>query len=200
MPLPAAIPAAGAFLAENPFIAAILANLGTSLLGNLFGQETPYEKAVGQQLGVGQTLIPQLQQAAAGMPTRATEAIQQQVRQQTTAAQQSYAAGATARGGGGTPVAAQQGRFRAAEAQALTQQLGQAQQGALGALTGIYGAGVQGAGMIEMRESQARRDFLGGLMDYLAWYRSNKNDDQAQRLQTVLHSKLGLTPSQRLNQ
>jgi len=177
MPVPA-LAAAGSWLAQHPIVAQLLLDKGYDVYKGLMGgKASPYEQAATQQLGIGKSLIPQLQAAAQGMPTAATRNIQKQLRQQTTSAQQSYAAAATARGGGGTPVAAQQARFRAAETQALGQQLGAAQQVAQTQLTGIYSGGMQAVGALEQRELQAKGQVLGALGDYLAYYREGQRDE-----------------------
>ena len=192
MPVPAALAGIGAFLAENPWAAAIIANIGMNIGGSIFGQTSPYEQAVQQQAQIGKSLIPQLQRQAAGLPTAASQAIMRQVRQNTTAAQQSYAAGATARGGGGTPVAAQQSRFRAAETQTLGNVLGQQQMQAQQQLASLYGTGLQMQGTLEQQEAAAQQQVMRTLMRFLQRYRENPDDPMYKEMyESVVKPKLG---------
>ena len=192
MPLPA-LAAAGAWLGANPLAGAALANLGYSMYQGLFGGQSELERLAQQQTGVGQTLIPQLQQAAAGQPTAATRAQMGQLRQQATKMGQSYAASAQSRGvAGTTPSAAQQGRIQAAELQGQANILGQAQVAATQQLAGIYGQGVATQIQADQIKRQAKTDFLEGIGTFMGWYNQNRNDPQAQRMYKLVEEEASL--------
>lgn len=190
MPIQAILP----FLANNPLAAAVAGQLATSVLGGLFGGESPFEQATGQFLQAGQDLIPQLQRQAAGLPTAATRAQMGQLQQQATRAGQSFAASAQRQGIGGgrtTPGRAQQGRVQAAQLQAQGNILGQAQLTAQQQLLGIGSQGLRAQAGIEQGELAGKQQFLGGIADFMAWYRQNKNDQLTSDMFELLRS---LTP------
>ena len=183
MPWPVALAAAGTLLAENPLLAAGATNLGYSLFQGLFGGQSELEQLAAQQTGIGQTLIPQLQQAAAGQPTAATQAQMGQLRQESRRMGQSYAASAQGRGvAGTTPSAAQQGRFQAAEIQGRAGIMGQSQLFAQQQLAQIYGQGAQTQFQAEQLKRQAKLDFTEGIGQFMGWYRQNQQDEQTQRM------------------
>ena len=135
--------------------------------------------ALQQQVGIGQTLIPQLQAQAAGQPTAATQAQMGQLSQEVNRLQQSYGASAT-RGGMGGPVGdgglptasrAQQGRYQVGKVQAMGGIMGQSMISAQQQLGGLYGQGMQAQGGLELEQRQARGKFLD---DFGAIYAANK--------------------------
>ena len=172
-----AIGAVTGFLTANPILAMIAAELGTQVLGRLFGGTSPFEQAAGQQLGATGALLPQLQRQAAGLPTAATAGQMRQIGQAQTRAQQSYAASAQRAGiAGTTPARAQQGRLQAAGVEAMGGILGQAQLTAQQQLIGLRGQAMTAQQQIEMQELQARQQFMSGLGAFMAMYRQNKGN------------------------
>jgi len=161
---------------------------GSAAIGKLMDiieGPSPYEQLVQQQLGVGKTLIPQLQAQAAGRPTAATRAQMGQLSQEVNRLQQSYGASAT-RGGMGGPVGrgglptatvAQQGRYQASKLQGMANIMGQSQIAAQQQLGGIYGAGVQAQGLLELQERQNRNEFISSFGDA---YSANKLEPKLQ--------------------
>lgn len=162
-------------LTGNPIISAILMSVGsqaaTSLLGSLFGGQSPAEAAALQSTEAGRQLIPQLQAQARGEPTAATEAQQRQLQQATTRMQQSYAASARRSGlgaptlGGGQPTVtrAQQGRFQEARLGAMGDIMARSQVAAQQQLGGMYAQGLQTQRQIEMQESAARGEAISNI-------------------------------------
>jgi len=156
----------------------------SKLMGMIEGP-SPYEQAAQQQVGIGKTLIPQLQAQAAGQPTAATQAQMGQLSQEVNRLQQSYGASAT-RGGMGGPVGAgglptasraQQGRYQAGKVQAMGGIMGQSMTNAQQQLGGFYSQGMQMQGALEMEQRQARSQALSDLGDM---YSSNKLEPELQ--------------------
>ena len=194
MPLPA-LAAIGTFAAENPLLASLLASIGYNMFGQLTGS-SPAEQAAQQQIGIGKTLIPQLQAQAMGQPTMATEMQMRQIKQQGTRMGQSYAASAQRQGiPGTTPARAQQGRMQVATAGAMGDILGQAQQSAQAQLGGLYAGGVSAQQLMEQQKAANKQAFMGGLGEFMGWYRENKADAQAQRVLDMAMVLLGLKPT-----
>ena len=156
----------------------------SKLMGMIEGP-SPYEQAAQQQLGIGKTLIPQLQAQAAGQPTAATQAQMGQLSQEVNRLQQSYGASATRGGmggpvgGGGLPTAsrAQQGRYQASKVQAMGGIMGQSMTSAQQQLGGFYSQGMQMQGTLEMEQRQARSQALSDIGDL---YAENKLDPELQ--------------------
>jgi hypothetical protein len=177
-----AIPAALAFLADNPLIASQLAGVGYGIISRLTGSETPLRETAAQQVAVGEQLIPQLQAQAKGQPTVATRAQMAQLQQQANRAQQSYGASARRQGiSGTTPARAQQGRIQAAQQQALGNLLGQSQLAAQQGLMSIYSQGTANQLAAEEFEYQREQDFGKGFARSMSWYREQK-DPEAQEM------------------
>lgn len=161
---------------------------GSAAIGKLMDMiegPSPYEQAVQQQLAVGKTLIPQLQAQARGEQTAATRAQMGQLSQEVNRLQQSYGASAT-RGGMGGPVGrgglptatrAQQGRYQASKVQGMANIMGQSQIAAQQQLGGIYGAGMQAQGLLELQERQNRNEFISSFGDA---YSANKLEPELQ--------------------
>lgn len=161
---------------------------GSAAIGKLMDMiegPSPYEQAVQQQLAVGKTLIPQLQAQAAGRPTAATRAQMGQLGQEVNRLQQSYGASAT-RGGMGGPVGrgglptatrAQQGRMQASKIQGMANIMGQSQTSAQQQLTGIYGAGMQAQGLLELEQRRSRNEMISSFGDA---YSANKLEPELQ--------------------
>ena len=167
-------------------------DLVQKLAGGLFGP-SPMEQATTQQLAIGRQLIPQLQAQAQGQPTLATQNAQRQLRQMTTRAQQAYGGTALRRGvGQTTPSAVQQQRFRQAETQAMGNIMAQSQIAAQQQLQQLYGQGLASQQQLEMQRQQNRAQFMSWLGEFMAYYRQNKNDPQAQELLQELLRLTGL--------
>jgi hypothetical protein len=156
----------------DPITQAILAQVGGQIVGSLFESisgPSAGEQAIGQQLGIGQTLIPQLQAQAAGRPTAATQAQMGQLRQQGTRMQQSYAASAQRQGiAGTTPARAQQGRLQAATLQGMAGVLGQAQVSAQQQLGGLYGQGLSYQRQVEAQRAGGQQQLAGSIASIMA--------------------------------
>lgn len=181
----------GAFASAHPILAAILAAQGLdvvqNLAGGLFGGPSPMEQAAAQQMAIGKQLIPQLQAQAAGQPTAATRAQQQQLRQMTTRAQQAYGGSALRRGvGQTTPSAVQQQRFRQAETQAMGGIMGQSQLAAQQQLQGLYTGGLGMQQQLEAQAAQNRQQFMSGLANFMAMYQADKQDPEYQEILDII--------------
>jgi hypothetical protein len=187
----------------DPITQAILAQVGGQIVGSLFESisgPSAVEQAIGQQLGIGQTLIPQLQAQAAGRPTAATQAQMGQLRQQGTRMQQSYAASAQRQGiAGTTPARAQQGRLQAATLQGMAGVLGQAQVSAQQQLGGLYGQGLSYQRQVEAQRAGGQQQLAGSIASIMAnreQLRSLELESEADKeqwmwLQNILKSLVG---------
>ena len=172
----------------GPILASVATEVGYNMLSGLLGGNSPYASATQQQLAIGNTLIPQLQRQAAGLPTMATRAQMRQLNSQITRAQQSYAASARRQGlaqyGLTTPARAQQSRLRAAGIEAQANLLGNAQQTAQQLLTGLYGQGYAGQAALEAQQAAQREKQISGIGAYLGRfmqaYKQNSEDPRWQ--------------------
>jgi len=178
---------------------------GAAAIGKLMDMiegPSPYEQAAEQQVGIGRTLIPQLQAQAAGQPTAATQAQMGQLSQEVNRLQQSYGASAT-RGGMGGPVGrgglptatrAQQGRQQVGKVQAMGGIMGQSQISAQQQLGGLYGQGMQMQGSLEMEQRTARNNMISSFGDAYSANKLepelqnslNKSNDMLARLSTAI--------------
>lgn len=194
--------AAGSIL-SSPIVQAILGSIGGNILGSLFGDSgTGFEEATAQRLGIGQTLIPQLQQEAAGLPSIATQAQQAQAGAAINRLQQSFAASATRAGMGGpvgrgglpTATRAQQGRLQAAGLSAKLQIAGQGQRFAQQQLAQLYGGAAPFAERIDIQRRQAMRQGLSDIGSIIGQYRADRDagsvDSRYQELIDMLFSTI----------
>jgi len=182
-----------AFLGANPLISAMSGIEAALGIRDLL-TESPADRAAKMQMGVMQQLIPQLQAAARGEPTAATQAQMGQLRQQATRMGQSYAASAQRSGiAGTTPSRAQQGRLQAGQLQAQGDILGRAQQAATQQLLGMGAQGLQAQQQQEAVRFSKKQALLGDLGDFMAWYKQNQRDEQADRFKTALFNWLGIS-------
>lgn len=154
--------AVGSMIAQT--IAAELISRGMS---KLFDEQSPYEQQLGQQMGIGQQLLPQLQAQAAGRPSIASRAQEQRITQLQGRAQQSYAASARSQAGGlgvgATPARAQQGRLQAAGMQAQVAGMGALQQSAQAQLGGMYQQAMPLAQQGDIAAQASHVDMVGAL-------------------------------------
>lgn len=178
----------------GPITSAILAQVGTALVGEVIGHfsgPSPAEQAVGQQLGIGGQLIPQLQAQAAGQWTPASQAIEQRLEQEVTRGQQSYAASARRQGIGGTvPARAQLGRMRAAKVPALAGLLGQQQAMAQQQLGGLYTGATQQARQMEMQSKALQRGLSQDIGVIMAGFEERKARGEMDERMQGLEDKL----------
>lgn len=193
MPIPA-LAAIGPWMANNPLWAGVISNLGYDLLQKIFPwPKSPYEQMATQQMGIGRTLIPQLQRQAAGLPTEATRAQMQQLKSESNRMRQSYGQSARAAGLVGTsqttPARAQQGRLQAAQLQVYGSLLGQAQQSAQQQLGGLYESGIAAQREIELLKQQKKAEFLSTLGDFMKYYKTNKQDPLVQEMYEFLRNQ-----------
>ena len=164
----------GAF-AASPFGMLILSQIGMPLLGKLFGGQSATDKALSQQTAIGKTLIPQLQQQAAGGQTAATKAQGNMLNQQVQKAMQSQAASASRSMPGGsssfmqtTPARAAQGRLQGSRIEGMANIMGQSQMNAQNQLSALYQGGVATQAQQETSNLQARSqvgEWLGQIMN-----------------------------------
>ncbi len=164
---------------SNPIMQVILPQLAAPIISRLFGSSSPYENLVKQQAGAMKTLMPQLQNQAAGMPTAATQAQMNQLSQEMNRMQQAYSASASRQGiTGTTPARAQQGRLQGAKVQAMGNILGNAQTSAQQTLAGLAGSGMEQLGMLDIREEQSRQGFYNDLAEAMKAYSQIKENKE----------------------
>lgn len=136
----------------NPLLSALVASVGTELLGGLFGnKQSPYERNVAG-------LITNLQKQAAGMPTPATKMQGNLLNREVNRAMQSTAASATRampsgnQAGQTAPARVAQNRLQAARIEGLANIMGQSSINAQNQLAQSYGM----QGELEAREAQSK--------------------------------------------
>lgn len=152
--------------AGSPLGMLMLGQMGVGLLGKLFGG--------GQQpTDIGKTLIPQLQQQAAGMPTAATKAQGNYLNNQIKSAMQSTAASASrsmpssSQFAQASPARAAQNRLQGARIEGMANIMGQSQMNAQNQLAGLYQGNQQMLYQKDMANAQSRNNvgaMLGQLM------------------------------------
>jgi len=195
-------------LATDPVWGSLMASMGTGLVNKFLGLggAAPYEQANQARLDAAQSMLPELQRAASGLPTAGSDALMRQVRREGTAMQQSMAAsarGAGMLGGtpqGGTMFRAQSDRIHAAQTEAMAQRLGQHQDQAQALLLGQLQPGIEAGNMFANQDMQDEMATMGSLGRLGRKYAENPNDDVVNRFISVLQ-KLGvgeaLTPGAR---
>jgi len=171
-------------LLTDPIWGALIAELGTGAVNRFlgFGGPSPEEQANQQRLQAAQSVFPDLQRAAAGLPTAGSNAITRQVRREGTSFQQSAAAsarGAGQLGGapqGGSIFRAQSERIQAGQQEALAQRLGQHQQSAQQLLLGQLQPAIQ-TGNQFARQDLEDEGFVKGALGRLGRkFADNPND------------------------
>ena len=187
MPLPAVIGGLSAF-AQTPLGQMIMSQLATSVFGNLFGGgSSPYDQAAQQQMGIGKTLIPQLQQQAAGMPTAATRAQGNYLNQQVTRNMQSTAASASRAMPSGrqygqtAPARAAQNRLQGARIEGMANIMGQSQMNAQNQLSQLYQGGMASQAGVETANLAARTRVgqqIGQIMALMGDGQANEQDTE----------------------
>ena len=192
------IPAIFAQLAADPVWGALMSELGLGAISGLLGGggEAPFERASAAQLRAGESVLPGMQRAAAGLPTAAGRAITRQVQREGTAMQQSLAASSRRAGhlgapSGTSPFRAQSERVQVGQQEALTQRLGQHQLGARQALlSGLQPAIQTQAGFYQ--QGLQNEKFVKGALGRLGRsMKENPEDDQLNRLIAVLERMAG---------
>lgn len=181
----------GAF-AGSPFGMLLLSQLATPLLGRIFGGASATDKALQQQVDIGKTLIPQLQQQAAGGQTPATKAQSAYLNQQINRNMQSQAASASrsmpSRGqfAQTTPGRAAQGRLQAARLEGLAGIMGQSQLAAQQQLASLYQGGMAQQAQQEQTNLQARAQVGTWLGQLAAMQKSGSLDNTDMELYNSL--------------
>lgn len=186
-------------LATDPVWGSLLAQMGTGLVNRFLGLggQAPYEEANQARLQAGMSALPELQRAAAGLPTASSDALMRQVRREGTAMQQSMAASARGSGMlGGTPQGgpiyrAQSERIQAANQEALAQRLGQHQMQAQQTLMGQLQPAIQYGNLFANQDLQDEVSVKGSLGRLGRKFAENPNDQLVQRFIKVL-AKLGM--------
>ena len=149
-------------LMGNPLAGILFTQLGTALMGKLLGGSSPSEQNIAQMAGIGRTLIPQLQQQAAGMPTAATKAQGNYLNQEVSRAMQASGASASrampgSRQYGQTaPARVAQNRLQGSRIEGMANIMGASQLQAQQQLQQLFGAGVGAQQQLEASEAGAR--------------------------------------------
>lgn len=163
----------------NPLMQMFLAQLGGEALSRFMpGGQSPYEKAVGQQVQYGQRIMPELYSQAMGKPSAATQQAYRNLSSEANRLQQSYA-GSMQRANPTmrepvTPVREQQARFGEAKLKGYADILSQGQTNSQNALLDMYGQGLRGQQGIEMQQRADKQAALGGLSGLLGEYKKYK--------------------------
>lgn len=186
----------GAF-AASPLGMMLISSVGMPLLGKLFGGETATDKALQQQVNIGQSLIPQLQQQAAGMPTATTRAQSNYLNQQINRAMQSQAGSASRAMPSGrqfaqtSPARSAQGRLQGARIQGMADIMGQSQLSAQQQLASLYQGGMATQAQMQQANLQSRSNvgnFIGQLM---SMRNSGQLDATDQKIYNEIMSAIG---------
>lgn len=194
----------------DPLTAQILMQIGMQIADKIPGGEgvmglfedqggSSAERALQQQVGIGQQLIPELQRQAAGGTTPGLMASERRLQEEATRAGQTYAASARRRGVAGTiPATAQQGRIQAGMIRGLADLRGSAAQSAQQQLAGFYaGAPMQLASLEAAKGQQQRQMFedIGTVMGYWQSRGDREADDEytdmMERFMALLESTYG---------
>lgn len=186
----------------DPITLATLVSIGLKLserVGGMFEGPSAAERALEQQVGIGQQLIPELQRQAGGGTTPALQASERRLQEEATRAGQTYAASARRRGVAGTiPATAQQGRIQAGMIRGLADIRGSAAQSAQQQLAGLYrGAPMQLAGLEAARGEEQRGMYedIGRIMGYYQSRGEREDDpegtDIVERFLALLESMYG---------
>lgn len=170
----------------DPLMQMFLAQVGGETLARFMpGGQSPYEKAVGQQVQYGQRIMPELYSQAMGKPSAATQQAYRNLSAEANRLQQSYA-GSMQRANPTmrepvTPVREQQARFGEAKLKGYADILSQGQTNAQNALLDMYGQGLRGQQGIEMLQREDRRSanaFLSGLVSEYKVYKQGLAGNQ----------------------
>ena len=144
----------------SPLLQMIFAQEGAKLLGNIFGgKDTQLQKSIGQNIQLGQQLMPSLYAQAMGQPSLATQNAVRNLGQQINQSQQAYSASMQKANPGmvspATPVRQGQKTFQDARIRGAADIYSQAQNNAQNQLMAMY----QGSLPYQQQaESAARQD------------------------------------------
>lgn len=182
-------------MAASPLWGPLMAMGGTSLLERFLSPQTAYEKASGQMMQAGMSILPELQRQAAGLPTAVSKNIIRQVRQAGTRQQQAYATSARRGGmlgqlpGGSTPYRVQQGRIQGDIRQVMGQRLSEAQLAAQGQLAGFAQGGMRAAERQGIYREESGAIMMRSLGRWMQQYSANKGNPRYERaMQIILES------------
>jgi hypothetical protein len=165
-----------------------MAIAGGKLISGIFGGESDYEKAAKQQIQAGLGVLPELQRAAAGLPTASSRNIMAQVRQEGTRQRQGYATAARRAGtlgqlpGGSQPFRSESARQQDANRAIMTQRLGQYQAQAAQTLAGQITPGLQAGQRQEALREQEEGMTMVALARFMQYASGNQGDPQTQEL------------------
>lgn len=183
-------------LASHPLWGPILASFGTNLASKFLSPETAYEKGAQQQMQAGLSVLPELQRAAAGLPTAASKGIIRQVRQEGTRQQQAYATSARKAGmlggvpGGSTPYRAEQGRIQSDVRQIMGQRLGTAQLAAQQQLSSMISPGIAATERQGIYREASETESMSALARWLQHYNTNKENPQYQEFMDLIKQSI----------
>ena len=186
-----------AAFAGSPLGMLLISQAAMPLLGKLFGGKSATDKALEQQLGIGKSLIPQLQQQAAGMPTAVTRAQGNALNTQVTRAMQSQAASASRAMPSGhqfaqtTPARAAQGRLQGARIEGLANIMGMSQVSAQDQLAKLYQGGMEVQAKMEQANLQSREKVGNMLGQLFADMQNGGLDDTDRKIYNEIMAAIG---------
>lgn len=175
-------------LAASPIFGPLMSIAGGKLISGLFGGQSDYERAAQQQMQAGLSVLPELQRAAAGLPTASSRNIMAQVRQEGTRQRQAFSASARQAGtlgqlpGGSQPFRSETARQQETNRAIMAQRLGAFQTSAMQTLTGQITPGIQAGQRQEALRQQEEGMTMVALARFMRYAAGNKAEPETQEL------------------
>lgn len=165
----------------NPLLAMFLAQAGGEVLSRIMpGNNSAYQKTIGNQMSYGERLLPELFRESMGKPSAATKQAYRNLSNEANKLQQSYSASMTRANPTATttttPVREQQGRYGEAKLRGYADILSQGQTNAQNAIMDMYSGAQRGQMGIEAQNRMDKQNVMGSLSGLVNEYRKMKTN------------------------